>query len=199
MLSLPSLLAIQIACTSALLHRSNTFFISRLSPSRIPPCLLSLLSMPSTSGGGGTSTAETPSPVGRRQKPPPCFRHARSAHSLLALSCQASSQVSSHIGSETHIRDTSVFEPEFSKVLQLHTVNKQQVARDIQLYISMRLSSGPKLRALFTGDDIDTLFRLCDGPFTIATTTLQFALGAGVDRATVRCRMLLYSTPRETV
>jgi len=95
---------------------------------------------------------------------------------------------------ETHIRDTPVSDPKFSRVLQLHTVNKQHVMEDIRLYISTRLRSGPKLNFLFTNGDVDTLVQLCNGLFIVATTALEFALGAGVDRAVVRFKRLLNST-----
>jgi len=95
---------------------------------------------------------------------------------------------------ETHIRDTPVSDATFSKVLQLHTVNKQQVTEDIRLYISTSLRSGPKLRSLFTEADVGTLTKLCDGLFIVARTALVFALGAGVDRAVTRLKRLLNFT-----
>jgi len=47
---------------------------------------------------------------------------------------------------ETHIRDTPLSDAAFSKVLQLHTVDKEQVTGDIQLYISSQLLSTQRLR-----------------------------------------------------
>jgi len=94
---------------------------------------------------------------------------------------------------ETHIRDTPVSDPEFSKILQLHTVDKQQVSADIRFYISNRLTSGPKLCTLFTAGDVYTLSQLCDGLFIVAATALEFILSTGVDRAAVRFAMLLNS------
>jgi len=92
---------------------------------------------------------------------------------------------------ETHIRDTPVSDSEFAKVLRLHTVNEKQVTTDIRLYIATRLLSTPKLRARFTDNDANMLSQLCDGLFIVATTALQYALGAGIDRAATRFKTLL--------
>ena len=92
---------------------------------------------------------------------------------------------------ETHIRDTPVSDVTFSNILRLHTVNKEQVTVDIRLYISTRLSSSPHLRAHFTPDDVDVLTRLCDGLFIVATTALQYTLGAGKDCAAMKFKTLL--------
>jgi len=92
---------------------------------------------------------------------------------------------------ESHIRDTPVSDVAFSNVLRLHTVNKEQVAADIHLYISTRLSSSSKLRKLFSTEDVDMLAQLCDGLFIVATTALQYALGAGNDCAAMKVKTLL--------
>jgi len=95
---------------------------------------------------------------------------------------------------ETHIRDTPVSDAAFSKVLHLHTVDKQQVTVDIRTYIATKLTSSSKLRQLFTSDDVDALSLLCDGLFIVAATALQYALGMGIDRAAIRFKTLLNST-----
>jgi len=92
---------------------------------------------------------------------------------------------------ETHIRDTPVSDTKFSTILRLHTVSKEQVTADIRLYVATRLSSSPQLRARFTADDADMLAHLCDGLFIVATTALQYALGAGIDAAAMRFKTLL--------
>jgi len=98
---------------------------------------------------------------------------------------------------ETHIRETRVSDATFTKVLRLHTVDRQQVTSDIQLYISNRLLRTPTLRALFTQDDVNTLLRFCDGLFIVAATALEYALGSGSDVAVARFMSLLnYSHDR---
>ena len=92
---------------------------------------------------------------------------------------------------ETHIRDTHVADATFSAVIRLHTVNKGQVTADIRLYIATRMSSSPRLRLQFTEDDVDMLARLCDGLFIVATTALQYTLGAGLDAAPSQFKKLL--------
>jgi len=92
---------------------------------------------------------------------------------------------------ETHIRDTHVSNDAFSKVLRLHTVDKQQIAADIRLYISNRLSATPTLQRLFTEGDVTTLVELSNGLFIVAATALGYTLGAGVDLAKARFNSLL--------
>jgi len=92
---------------------------------------------------------------------------------------------------ETHIRDTHVSDTAFSTILRLHTVNKEQVTKDIRLYVATRLSSSPQLRVRFTADDADMLAQLCDGLFIVATTALQYALGTGIDAAAMKFKTLL--------
>jgi len=95
---------------------------------------------------------------------------------------------------ETHIRDTPLSDAAFSKVLQLHTVDKEQVTGDIQLCISSQILSTQRLREWFTEDDVGMLARLCDGLFIVATTALRYAFGSGMDRASVRFKTLLNAT-----
>jgi len=95
---------------------------------------------------------------------------------------------------ETHIRNTPVSDATFSTVLALHTVNKEQVAADVRLYISERLSSNRSLRAQFTEDDINLLAGFSDGLFIVAATALQYTLGQGIDIAAVRFEKFLTST-----
>jgi len=92
---------------------------------------------------------------------------------------------------ETHIRDTHVSDHAFSKVLRLHTVDKQQVNADIRLYISNRLFATPTLQRLFTQDDVTILVELCNGLFIVAATALGHSLGAGVELARARFDSLL--------
>jgi len=95
---------------------------------------------------------------------------------------------------ETHIRNTHVSDVVFSKILRLHTVDKQQIDVDIRLYITDRLFATPTLRALFSEKDVSTLVAVSDGLFIVAATALKYALGAGDDLATERFKSLLTST-----
>jgi len=95
---------------------------------------------------------------------------------------------------ETHIRDTPVSDSAFSNVLRLHTVNEEQVTADIRLYVRTTLTSNSRLCSLFTANDADTLTQVCNGLFIIATTALQYTLGAGIDRARIRFETLLKSS-----
>jgi len=95
---------------------------------------------------------------------------------------------------ETHIRDTPISNAAFSTVLRLHTVSKDQVTADIRLYITTRLRGTAQLRSRFTDHDIDMLTRLSDGLFIVAATALQYALGAGIDKAAMRFKKLLNAT-----
>jgi len=95
---------------------------------------------------------------------------------------------------ETHIRDTPVSDATFSNILRLHTVNKYQVEADIHLYVSKTITSSPKLRALFTDNQVDTLARLCDGIFIVAKTALDYILDEGIDCAATMFEMLLRSS-----
>jgi len=95
---------------------------------------------------------------------------------------------------ETHIRDTHVSDVAFSKVLRLHTVDKQQVTADIRLYISNRLFATPALREVFNDNDVNSLVRLSDGLFIVAATALEHAFGAGIEFAETRFKSLLDSS-----
>jgi len=92
---------------------------------------------------------------------------------------------------ETHIRDTPVSDDRFSTVMRLHTVDKDQVAADIRLYIDRTLSKNPRLQTRISGDDLGKLAQLCDGLFIVAATALQHVLGACVDSAAVKFKTLL--------
>jgi len=95
---------------------------------------------------------------------------------------------------ETHIRDTHVSDIAFSKILRLHTVDKQQVNADIQHYISDKLFATSTLRAVFTEKDVNKLVVVSDGLFIVAATAVKYALGGGTDLAVTRFKSLLAST-----
>jgi len=95
---------------------------------------------------------------------------------------------------ETHIRDTHVSDIAFSKILRLHTVDRQQINADIRLYICDKLFATSTLRAAFAENNVSTLVTVSDGLFIVAATALKYALGAGTDLATTRFQQLLMST-----
>ena len=95
---------------------------------------------------------------------------------------------------ETHIRDTPLSDASFSKVFQLHTVEKETVTEDIRLYILARMSSNTKLRTWFTEHDAELLSQLCGGLFIVATTAINYTLSDGVDRASQRFKALMNAT-----
>jgi len=95
---------------------------------------------------------------------------------------------------EPHIRDTSVSDVELSRILRLHTVDKELVNADIRLYISKRLSSSAKLQAQFAADEIAMLTQLCDGLFIVAATALEHILGEGIDITPIKFQTLLSSS-----
>jgi len=96
---------------------------------------------------------------------------------------------------ETQIRDTSVSNPDYSQILLLHAVNKQDVDADIRRYIeetlNTKLSRKPKIRAKFTERDVADLVQLCDGLFIVAATALNHTFSAGVDAAAAKFDRLL--------
>jgi len=96
---------------------------------------------------------------------------------------------------ETHIRETPVSDANFSQILRLHAVNKEDVDADINRYITgtlnTKLFGKPGIRAYFTESVVDDLVRLCDGLFIVAATALKHTFGAGVNVAEARFKKLL--------
>jgi len=92
---------------------------------------------------------------------------------------------------DTHIRDTPVSDHTLSKILRLQTVDKEQVTKDIRLFIAAKLLSTPKLRTRFTDSDADMLAQQCDGLFIVATTALKYTFELGHDAAVTRFGTIL--------
>jgi len=96
---------------------------------------------------------------------------------------------------ETHIRETPVSDANFSQILRLHAVNKEEVDADINRYITgtlnTKLFGKPGIRAYFTESVVDDLVRLCDGLFIVAATALKHTFGAGANVAGARFKKLL--------
>jgi len=96
---------------------------------------------------------------------------------------------------ETHIRETHVSDADFSQILRLHAVSKEEVDADIDRYITATLDAKlfgkPSIRAHFTESVVDDLVRLCDGLFIVAATALKHTFGAGASAAEGRFKKLL--------
>ena len=96
---------------------------------------------------------------------------------------------------ETHIRETPVSDADFSQILRLHAVNKEEVNADIDRYITETLNTKlfgkPGIRAYFTATIVGDLVRLCDGLFIVAATALKHTFGAGANVAEARFQKLL--------
>jgi len=96
---------------------------------------------------------------------------------------------------ETHIRETPVSDADFSQILRLHAVDKEEVDADIDRYITAtlnaKLSGRSGIRAHFTETVVDDLVKLCDGLFIVAATALKHTFGAGASAAEGRFRNLL--------
>jgi len=96
---------------------------------------------------------------------------------------------------ETHIRETPVSDADFSQILRLHAVNKEEVNADIDRYITAtldtKLSGRPGIRAHFPESVVDDLVRLCDGLFIVAATAIKHTFGAGASGAEGRFKKLL--------
>jgi len=96
---------------------------------------------------------------------------------------------------ETHIGETPVSDADFSQILRLHAVNKEEVDADINRYITgtldFKLFGKPAIRAYFTETVVNDLVRLCDGLFIVAATALKHTFGAGANVAEARFQKLL--------
>jgi len=96
---------------------------------------------------------------------------------------------------ETRIRETSVSDEDFSRILRLHAVNRDEVSADIRRYITetldIKLSSRPSIRARFTRSTIEDLVGISDCLFIVAATVLKHTIGAGADAAEARFKKLL--------
>jgi len=96
---------------------------------------------------------------------------------------------------EVHVRETPVSNADFSQILRLHAVNKQEVDADIHRYITetltTKLSDKQTIRAKFTNDVIEDLVQICDGLFIVAATALKHTFGAGAVAVEARFKKLL--------
>jgi len=96
---------------------------------------------------------------------------------------------------EVHVRETPVSNANFSQILRLHAVNKQEVDADIHRYITetltTKLSDKPNIRAKFTESVVEDLVQICDGLFIVAATALKHTFGAGAVAVEARFKKLL--------
>ena len=82
---------------------------------------------------------------------------------------------------EMHIRTTSISDPVLSSILILHTVDPEQVTKDIHLYIGTKLAQASKRAIWYSVHDVDALVTLSGGLFIFASTVLMYVLNRGDD------------------
>ena len=96
---------------------------------------------------------------------------------------------------EVHVRETPVSSADFTQILRLHAVNKQEVDADIHRYITAtlttKLSDKPTIRAKFTETVVEDLVQICGGLFIVAATALKHTFGAGALAVEARFNKLL--------
>ena len=77
---------------------------------------------------------------------------------------------------ELHIRDTPISNSAHNTILQLHTINVEEVTSDIQLYIRGTLEASTTEAAWYSDHDVDLLVSLSAGLFIFASTVLKYVL-----------------------
>jgi len=82
---------------------------------------------------------------------------------------------------EMHIRTTPISDPVLSSILHLHTVDLEQVTKDIRLYIGTKFAQASKTATWYSADDIEALVSLSGGLFIFASTATKYVLDRGND------------------
>ena len=77
---------------------------------------------------------------------------------------------------ELHIRDTLISNSAHNTVLQLHTINVEEVTSDIRLYISGTLEDATAGDVWYSEHEVDLLVSLSAGLFLFASTVLKYVL-----------------------
>ena len=75
---------------------------------------------------------------------------------------------------EMHIRGTPIANPDHTTILQLHTINEEEVTVDIRRYITGTLNAAKSDTTWYTSSDIEVLARLSRGLFIFASTVLLY-------------------------
>jgi len=80
---------------------------------------------------------------------------------------------------EMHIRTTSISDPVLSSIMSLHTMDPDQVAEDIRLYICTKLKQMFKTIPWCFDNDVEALVALSGGLFIFASTVLKYVFNRG--------------------
>jgi len=82
---------------------------------------------------------------------------------------------------EMYIRRTPISDPNFSSVLQLHTIEQAQVTADLHLYIGETLASASRSTTWYAQFDVEVLVQQSCGLFIFASTVLKYILARAND------------------
>jgi len=82
---------------------------------------------------------------------------------------------------ELHIRGTPISNPEHNTILQLHTINMEEVTSDIRFYVSGTLKAAAQHASWYTDHDVEMLVKLSGGLFIFASTALKYVLNCDQD------------------
>jgi len=82
---------------------------------------------------------------------------------------------------EMHIRTTPINDPVFSSILSLHTVDPEQVNKDIRFYICTKLERAFKATPWCFDNEVEALVTLSGGLFIFASTVLKYVFNRGND------------------
>jgi len=77
---------------------------------------------------------------------------------------------------ETHINTSPISRVDRSSILRLHTIDMEEVAEDIRLYIHDAFSKQPLDETWYTDSDVELLTDLADGLFIFASTVIAYVL-----------------------
>jgi len=82
---------------------------------------------------------------------------------------------------EMYIRRTPISDPNFSSVLQLHTIKHAQVTADMNLYIGETLATASRSTTWYTQFDVEVLVQQSCGLFIFASTVLKYIISRAND------------------
>lgn len=79
---------------------------------------------------------------------------------------------------ETHILGSPIADQVHNDILQLHTINKEEVTKDIRLHVSNAFTNSPLDKPWYLDADVKNLAVLSDGLFIFASTIISYILEA---------------------
>ena len=95
---------------------------------------------------------------------------------------------------ETHINTSPISSEDHNSILRLHTIDKEQVTKDIRLYIYDAFSKDPLNGGWYTASNVDLLATRADGLFIFASTVLSYILDTGsVNNRAARLRTAMFA------